>query len=163
MKRSHWAVALGIALSMLTLTACGGGGGGAEEEQVAKEEAPLEFAECMRAHGVEVEDPKPGKNLVVGNTDDPTTKKALVACNPKLAKGGQELSAEENEAFKEGWLEFAQCMRDEGIEMGDPQFLGEGKMHLDIGGLDTESPEFKAGQEACQDKAPESDGVGVGG
>jgi len=164
MKRSNWAVALGTALCAVALAACGGGGSSAEAEQAAIEEAPLEFAECMRAHGVAVKDPKPGQNLVIDDTGNPATKKALEACNAKLAKaGGQELTPEEGEAFKEGWLEFARCMREEGIEMGDPTFLGPGKMHLDIVGLDTDSPAFKAAQEACSDKAPELDGVGVGG
>jgi hypothetical protein len=65
--------------------------------------------------------------------------------------------------LKEGALAFSQCMREEGIEMGDPEFLGPGKFHLDIAGLDTESPAFKTAQEACQGQMPELDIAGVGG
>ena len=54
-------------------------------------------------------------------------------------------------------------MRDEGIEMGDPRFLGAGKMLLDIDGIDTTSPAFEAAKEACEDEAPEGFGPGVGG
>ena len=36
-------------------------GGG---ESASGEEAPLEFAECMRAHGVEMEDPKAGQKAI---------------------------------------------------------------------------------------------------
>ncbi len=47
--------------------------------------------------------------------------------------------------------------------MGDPEFLGPGKFHLDIAGIDTESPAFEAAQEACGDKLPELSGISVGG
>ena len=43
--------------------------------------------------------------------------------------------------------------------MGDPEFLGPGKFHLDIAGIDTESPAFEAAQEACGDKLPELPGI----
>lgn len=166
MKRSDWAIAPALALCAIGLVACGGGanaggsgsGGG---ERASGEEAGLAFAECMRAHGVEVEDPKPGKSIDLGGRDDPKTKKALAACNGEL--GGQELTSEEDEELKEGALAFARCMRDEGIDMGDPEFLGPGKFHLDIAGLDTTSPAFEAAQEACQAKMPELDVTGIGG
>jgi hypothetical protein len=165
MKTRDWAIALALALCATALVACGGGGasGGGGGDQGSNEEAELAFAECMRAHGVAVEDPKPGKSLVIGDTDDPATKKALSACNGKLGDAGQELSAEEGEEFKEGWLAFAACMRKEGIDMGDPTFLGPGKVHLDIKGINTGSPAFEAAAEACKGLTPETHGVDIGG
>jgi hypothetical protein len=164
MKRSDWAVALGVALCVVGLVACGGGGSGSGGgESASGEEARLEFAECVRAHGVEMEDPKPGQNIDIGGDNDPTTKKALAACNGKLGDSGQELSSEEDEELKEGALAFAQCMREEGIDMGDPKFPGPGKFLLDIAGLDTNSPAFKAAEEACEGKMPELNVTGVGG
>lgn len=176
MKRRDVAIAIALALCVVGLVACGGGGSGGGDggsasggggsvsggESAAGEEARLEFAECMRAHGVQMEDPKAGQSIDLGGQDDPTTKKALAACNGKLG-AGQELSDEEDEELKEGALDFAQCMRDEGIDMGDPRFLGKGKFLLDIAGLDTESPAFKAAQATCQSKMPELDIPGVGG
>jgi hypothetical protein len=160
MKTKDWLVAVALALCVVGLVACGGGGsssgGGASQE-----EAGLEFAECVRAHGVEIEDPKPGQSIALPN-DDPRTKVAATACNGKLG-GGQELSSGEDEELKEGALAFAQCMRGEGIDMGDPTFPGPGKFLLDIKGLDTESPAFKAAQTACEAKMPELDITGVGG
>lgn len=166
MKKKDWLVALTMALCVVGLVACGGGGSGSDggESTADEEEAALEFTACLRAHGVEVEDPKPGqKNIEVGKGDDPTTRQALAACNGKLGSAGQELSSAEGEEFKEGALALAQCFREEGIEMGDPEFLGPGKFHLDIAGIDTESPAFKAAQEACDDKLPELSGISVGG
>ena len=168
MKRKDWAVALGLALCVAVLAACGGGGtsasgGGASGSGggASEEEAALEFAECMRAHGVEVEDPKQGKNLTIGDAEDPTTKKALGACNGKLGDAGQELSPEEGEEFKEGWLAFAKCVREHGVDMADPEFLGPGKVHLDQSA--TGSPAFEAAREACQGKTLELHGVNIGG
>jgi hypothetical protein len=163
MKTRDWLVAATMALCVIGLVACGGGSSSGTGASASREEAGLEFAECMRAHGVEMEDPTPGQNIEVGGRDDPKTKKALVACNGKLGASGQELSAEEDEEFKEAALAFAQCMREEGIDMGDPKFLGPGKFHLDTAGLDTSSPAFEAAQEACQGKMPELNAGGVGG
>src|SRR5882724_2971784 len=127
MKKTDWLVALTLALCAVALVACGGGGSGdggggsgsGGGESASVEEAGLEFTECLRAHGIEVEDPKPGqKNIEVGDGNDPTTKKALAACNGKLGTAGQELSSGEQEEFKEGALALAQCMREQGIDMG---------------------------------------------
>ena len=166
MRRKDWLVASALAICVVGLVACGGGGSGSDGSDSAssEEEAGLEFTECLRAHGVEVEDPKPGqKNIEVGDGNDPTTKKALAACNGKLGTAGQELSSAEEEEFREGALALAQCFREQGIEMGDPEFLGPGKFHLDIAGIDTNSPAFKAAQEACDEKLPELPGISVGG
>jgi hypothetical protein len=163
MRKKDWLVALVLVLCVVGLVACGGGGSGSGVS-AADEEAGLEFTECLRAHGVEVEDPKPGqKNIEVGDGDDPTTKQALAACNGKLGSAGQELSSAEAEDFKEGALALARCFREEGIDMGDPEILGPGKFHLDIAGIDTESPAFEAAREACDDKLPELSGISVGG
>ena len=106
MKRSDWAIALAMVLCVVGLVACGGGGGsgsGGRGESASRENAGLEFAECMRAHGVEMEDPKPGQNIDLGRrANDPKTKVALAACNGKLGDAGQELSSDEDEELKEG-------------------------------------------------------------
>jgi hypothetical protein len=166
MRKKDWLVAAALALCVVGLVACGGGGSGSggAESASGEEEAALEFTECLRAHGVEVEDPKPGqKNIDVGDGKDPTTKEALAACDGKLDSSGQELSSGEQEEFKEGALALAQCLRDEGIEMGDPKFPGPGQFLLDVNGIDTESPAFEAAREACGDKLPELSGISVGG
>jgi hypothetical protein len=163
MKKTDWLVALALALCVVGLAACGGGGSGSGSG-ASDEEAALEFTECLRAHGVEVEDPKPGQtNIELGGENDPTSKKALAACKGKLGTAGQELSSEEGAAFREGALALARCMRENGIEMGDPEFLGPGKFHLDIEGIDTTSPAFEAAREACDEMLPETSGVTIGG
>lgn len=163
MTKRDWAIALALALCAATLTACGGGSSGTSggESAAAEEETQLEFAECMRAHGAEVEDPKPGKGLAIENIGDPATKKALAACDGKLGGAGQELSAAENEEFKEGWLAFAKCVREHGVDMGDPTFRGNGQVLLDR--TATASPAFEAARDACQGKTLELHGINIGG
>lgn len=164
MRKKDWPAVAALALCVVGLVACGGGGGSGlgGGKGAAREEAGLALAECMRRHGVEVEDPKPGQGIALED-DDPATKKALAACNDKLGGAGQELSSGEEGELREGALAFAQCMRKEGIDMGDPVFLGPGKFHFGIEGLDTTSPAFEAAQAACQGKMPELDIAGVGG
>jgi hypothetical protein len=161
-------VALGLLLcTALVLAACGGGGssgdgGGASASGGgSEEETQLEFAECMRDQGVEVEDPKPGESLVIDDNGDPATKKAIAACDHRLGISGQELSAEENEEFKEGWLAFAKCVREQGLDMADPTFQGNGKVLLDR--TATASPAFESAREACQGKTLELHGISIGG
>jgi hypothetical protein len=161
MGKRNWLVAAALALCVVGLVACGGGSGSSGGSAAEEEEAGLEFAACMRAHGVAMEDPKPGQNITI-ERNDATTRKALAACNGKLANSGQELSAEEDEEFREGWLAFTRCMREEGIDLADPQFLGAGKVHLGIAGIDTGSPAFEAAAEACQGKVPAQTGGGIG-
>ncbi|HVX31781.1 MAG TPA: hypothetical protein VHA80_01465 [Solirubrobacterales bacterium] len=172
MRKSDWVIALALALSAVVLAACGSGAGGGGDDLASREEAQLEFAECMREHGVDVPDPKPGQTGVVFGTvkggpagkgktsgginpEDPATKKALKACESKLPKG-QKMSPQQEEKFKEAALAFSRCMREHGVNMPDPQFDGQGKvaMKIEKGGLDPSSPAFEEAQEACREKVP---------
>ncbi len=173
MKKSDWAIALAVALCAIGLVACGGGssggssaGGsgansGSHENVADEEETQLEFARCMRGQGIEVEDPKPGESLVIEDSGDPATKEAIADCDHRLGIAGQELSPEEGEEFKEGWLAFAQCVREHGVDMADPEFLGPGKVHLDRSAA--ESPAFESARQACQGKTLETRGINIGG
>lgn len=173
MRKKDWLVVSALALCVCGLVACGGGGsssgGGGNSSATSsgggsEEEEALEFTECLRAHGVEVEDPKPGqKNIELPQSNDPVSKKALAACEGELGSPGQELSSEEGEQFREGWLAFAKCVREHGVDMGDPQFLGSGKVHLDNKGIDPNSPAFVAAREACEGKLMEIAGISIGG
>jgi hypothetical protein len=100
----------------------------------AGQEQAVKFAECMRDNGVsEFPDPDASGRLTIdgvvnGSTLDPSTaawKTAIAACEdlqPPGFTGEGERSPEEQEAA----LDFAQCMRDNGVEdfpdpaIGDP-------------------------------------------
>ena len=87
-------------------------------------ETAVKFAECMRDNGVsEFPDPDASDGLTIdgvvnGSSLDPSTsvwKNAIGACKdlqPAGFMGDEDISAEEQEVR----LEFAQCMRDNGVE-----------------------------------------------
>ena len=62
------------------------------EERKAMEDSMLEFARCMREHGVQIADPKPGEGIRVGgpgtkiDPEDPTFQKAQKACEGIVRK-----------------------------------------------------------------------------
>jgi len=135
------------------------------------EDAMLDFAQCMRDHGVDMPDPQTGGGGVrigIGqNGIDPGSEAfqaAQEACQHFLDDAGfggpRDLSQEQLDQM----VEFAQCMRDNGIDMPDP--AADGGMSVQIrgqassggagpGGVDPQSDEFQAAMEACQALRPE--------
>jgi hypothetical protein len=120
---------------------------------VDPEQARLDFARCMREHGIDMPDPGTGGRggaTRIGGGDPEKLQEAMEACREHfqgvMGERGPELSQEQLDAM----LEFAQCMREHGIDMPDP---GNGGMRVELGkgGIDPESPEFREAQEACDD------------
>ena len=68
------------------------------QQQAQAQQNALDFARCMRAHGVDIPDPQPGSNgagIRIGgpgsakiNPDDPNFQSAQQACGSKLGKAG---------------------------------------------------------------------------
>jgi hypothetical protein len=179
--------AVTLALCALALGACGiGDGGNLGVADRTDEEAALEFAECMREHGVDVPDPQPGGGPIemrdsagpggdgpdtqgaIGGApidlDDPETQEAMEACEDELGDAGpQALSERERQEAQEAALRYAQCMRDNGIDMPDPSFSdgpGGGFLIQQQAGDDAHSPAFRAAARACQDELPQPPGSG---
>lgn len=158
MKRTDWLVAVALAACAIALAACGSSSGtGTGPDAEKREEAGLEFAACMREHGVDVPDPKAGGGVIVGGPGGktqlggPKMAQAMEACEGKLEALEPDLSPEEEEEMKENALAFAECMREHGVDMPDPKFGHGGKVQLSIGGPgNANSPVFGKAQEACQ-------------
>lgn len=90
---------------------------------------------------------------------------ALAACGGTASGDGDEVaslggSPAETETTttttsddpQEVLLDYTECMRDEGIDLPDPDFSGEGggaRIQLGPGGIDPEDPDFRAAQEKC--------------
>jgi hypothetical protein len=158
-----------------TLAACGGGGGD-DDDQVAtlgednaaadddsssaddgdgelteaeREDAMLEFTECMRDHGVDMPDPSSaggggGGDVIIspapgagangdsggnGPRMDEEFEAANEACEGILddAFGDRpQLSPEEQAEMQDNMLAFTECMREHGIDMPDPEFSEDG-------------------------------------
>ena len=174
-------------LLVTVLTACSAGGAGSSgvaslESQAPAadssaspspsldpEDAPFAFARCMRDHGIDMPDPEtaPGggfsQRLSGDNIDPEKMQAAQEACQDILEQAmGERRDLDPEELDK--LVEFAQCMREHGVDMPDPAtngkggivFRGNGSAGSDdnggktfAGGIDPDSDEFKAAQDAC--------------
>ncbi len=64
------------------------------------------------------------------------------------------------------WIDFAQCMRDNGVDMQDPTFDADGNVQGGFGpesGLDMRSDDTRTAMEACSDLLPAGGPGGAGG
>ncbi|MEQ1788199.1 MAG: hypothetical protein ABL966_14185, partial [Acidimicrobiales bacterium] len=113
-----------------------GAGAGEELTDAEREDAMLEFSECMRENGVDLPDPGSGDSgrVIAGGPDSGSRidqeafQEANEACGSLLedAFGDRpQLSPEEEAEMQDNALAFAECMREHGIDMPDPTF-GEG-------------------------------------
>lgn len=142
-------------------------------------EAALQFAKCMREHGVDMPDPVVSDNgdgkgggvaiQIGGDGAQPIDKTVMDAANKECqhfladaSAGFDPPSGEELEKMKEQALAFSKCMRDHGVDMPDPQFGDNGTFTVGIGvapgdtgpssngpNVDFNSKEFKDASEAC--------------
>jgi hypothetical protein len=195
MKMRMAAGALGAVLTIGALAGCGGGGnngvaslGGGDSSQEAssgggstkvsqreRDAAFRKFTECMRDHGVEMQDPEVGDDgsfTISAQADtqagtgpaDPDFQAANEACQKYLdgvINGGdrEAPSAAEIEKIQRQALKFARCMRAAGFDFPDPQFQsgsGGGGMVM-IGGpgesIDPTDPAVQAAMTKCQKAA----------
>jgi hypothetical protein len=141
-------------------------GGASPSPSMSDEEAAQAFAECMRDHGIEAfPDPEVdadggGIQFVAGAGEggEPPDAgerqeldEAMQACEDLLPEGTgpDSISAEEEAAFQDAFLQYAQCMRDHGIDMPDPDF-SEGGVSINGGDADPTSEAFQEADEACK-------------
>jgi hypothetical protein len=126
-------------------------------------EQAREYAQCMRDHGVDMPDPQTvdggsgsgGGGVRITVSGNPASMDAAMeACKDKLPNGGvpPSMSPQQQEQLRQ----FAQCMRDHGVDMPDPDPNGGGLRINSSGGpaMGPDDPTFKAAQEACKDKLP---------
>jgi hypothetical protein len=136
-----------------------------EVTEADREQALLDFAECMRDHGIDMPDPQiseEGGGVLIqqdGSGIDPESAEfheADEACQPILedAMGEIEVDPERQAEMQEQLLEFAECMRDHGIDMEDPVFDENGRVEIQAigrgsGGDPRDDEDFQAAEEAC--------------
>ncbi|MQA98001.1 MAG: hypothetical protein GEV11_26570 [Streptosporangiales bacterium] len=156
-----------LPLAALLLLACGSGddsgvatAGGATATPSAssttdKQQAMLAYARCMRENGVNVPDPQPGQDGATRLKFDrhavpqETLRKAQEACREHL--GGMDVKKHLDDPQAQAQLlAYARCMRENGVNMPDPDFSGSGG----AGGADREKflddPEWESAQQACR-------------
>jgi hypothetical protein len=155
---------LPLALGSLALAACGGSNdpkaGPPTDQQVRA--AGLQFAKCMRKHGVNMPDPQTtrGGGMQLGGPDmgrvnKTTMNRAEDACRKILERvRGPAPSKEEQQKFKERALKFARCMREQGIDFPDPTFESGGMKQRVGGGTGPNDPRFRDAAQKCQKYDP---------
>lgn len=169
-----------------SLSDSGSGNGGstgttAPMSAAEREAALLKYTQCLREHGANVPDPQVDANGNVrlgggggpgggggqgtGSTiDRKALQDARKACGdpPRGAFGN--FNPENQAQFQDAALKFAKCMRDQGVDMPDPDFSGGqggfqggppgtgqgGQRRGPFGNLDRNDPKVQAAIEQCR-------------
>jgi hypothetical protein len=125
------------------------------------EDAMLEYARCMRSHGVDMPDPTftddgaghhgmamqsgPAGSKNGPAPDSTAFKAAEKACKPIMTRAEQNMprpSAAEIAKMRDQSLKFARCMRAHGIDMPDPTFDENGGAKIEVhGGSSGDGPD----------------------
>ena len=159
------------------LAACGDSGDSDNDAAKADpEKAQLQFAKCMREHGVDMPDPKPAAGggparvelrAGVGAGAPRKLDEAQKACQKYMRAAAPELSPEQEEKMRDAALKFARCMRSRGIDMPDPTFEDGGGVLIKVRkgpGKDPGSnPRFREAEKDCSRLMPGPDGPGAPG
>lgn len=138
-------------------------------------EAMLDYAACMREHGIDMPDPNMnGGGFVIeieatgsgagggGSIEDMLGAEFVAAeraCSDLLGAMTSEHDPKLEAEIMEAMLAHAECMREQGIDMPDPNMSG-GVMVMDMNDLDGTdgadffSDEYVAAEEACRDVLP---------
>jgi hypothetical protein len=131
----------------------------AQTQEAKNRKAMLDFARCMREHGVDMPDPQFSGGRVTqrmkgGNPEQ--MRAAEKACEKYRAQvKAPEMSASEKAEFKKAALANARCMREHGIDFPDPQFDADGGAQVRIDKrLNPEGAKFQAAQKACEKTMP---------
>lgn len=191
-RRTRWPMgAAVIVTAALGLAACGGGDGndgvatlGGDADQTDDDsdgssekdaqQAALDWAECMREHGVDVPDPEfndDGGVTVEGSSagGEPADPEKMEAANKKCQHflddavnnaDRPDLDPEQQRELQEYTLAFAECMREQGIDFPDPVFSDDGGAQQE---LPRRTPEFDEAQKHCTDEVGEPPGPEGGG
>lgn len=118
--------AAATAAAGLLLTGCGvlGGDGGTDggaDTEKSMDEAMLDFAACMRDNGIDMPDPEGDGGMVAlpaAGEEDDEMGAALEACEEMLPV--DENAPSEEEQFETD-LKLAECLRENGIDVEDPE------------------------------------------
>ena len=139
-----------------------------ESEPRGDEEITTGFTKCMRDEGFSVPDPQLNADGTVDtvalresvlndpkfNWQDPKTRQILGKCLPLLqgATFAQEDTAEEQVEFQDNLLKFAECLREDGVQVSDPDFSGGTRQAIGsmFQGIDTQEPAIQVSIATCR-------------
>jgi hypothetical protein len=150
----------------------GDGGGATDDERPVDDaelqDAMLEYAQCMRDHGVDMPDPEFSDDGGVrisagpadggeGGPDDEDFEAADEACQPIIddAMPDMEIDPEQQAEMQDQLVEVAECMREKGYDMPDPEVDDKGRVTVrggpgeGSGGPGAGDEEFEQDMEDC--------------
>jgi hypothetical protein len=161
-KTSAMRMATSICALALMLAACGSPGPGPTPPTNDPQQRGLQFAKCMREHGIDMPDPNPDGNqgIPLGAGTDPRGEKfksAQEACR-EYSPFSTNAPGASDPKFAEARLKFAACMREHGVDWPDPRPSGSGPQM--IGPELTDDPDFQPAMAACQKILTEAGGGG---
>ncbi len=172
------ALALGVSAcgssSSSTTTTAAAAGAGAAGGSTAAYTARLNYAKCMRAHGVNVPDPSPNGGPAAGGgaggfralRSSPNFASANQACAKYRAAGGfGNLSPAQRAQFQQDLVKFAECMRSHSIDIPDPSTSSGGGFGIlrQIPSSQRSSPAFQTALKGCSSTLPFRRGGAGGG
>lgn len=122
------------------LPTAGGEQSANDQEAQGSEEQMVAYDECMREHGVDM--PEEGDPVPEDiDIDEETLTAAMEECEDLMPTGELELDEDTVEEMRL----WAECMRDEGIDMPDPDSDGA----MDLEGVDVQSDEYAEADASC--------------
>ena len=132
--------------------------------EVDEEAALLAFAQCLREEGLDVEDPVVDEE---GNIQPPRPVQGGQAIDREAFQAAREACEEfldgvtlgfgdvDQTELEDQLLEFSTCLRDQGLEVDDPNLSGgPGAGRGLFGDLDPDDPVVQAALEACEEFLP---------
>jgi hypothetical protein len=172
LRGSRW---LGVLAAVALLASCSSvgaapdlGDGSTTTSTIATSgsgEPVLDFYQCLRDGGLDVTDPDPNGPIALQGVDgnDPATVAVIRHCadthlagtNTQVGVGGQMGS---NMARPEALLAFVDCMRDNGVDMADPD--SDGRLSIPEG-ADPQGQVFQSAVQSCADRL-EGGGIIIG-
>jgi hypothetical protein len=178
-------------VSAIVLSACGSsstttsssasasaaaGGGASSGSSSSTYEARLNYAKCMRSHGVNVPDPSANGGPAGGAgggggfralRSSPNFQSASTACAKYRSKafGFANISPAQRAQLQQELVKFAECMRSHSIDIPDPSTSGGGGFGIfrSIPSSERNSPAFQTALKACSSSLPRFGRGGAGG
>jgi hypothetical protein len=148
---SRFRYAVVCAAVTAALAGCGGHGGSAASSSSANaQDEAVKFAQCMRQHGVNVADPRPGDPGIRITADKKLDQSQIDAAMSDCRKYSPKKDINPNDPkVRDQLLKTAQCLREHGVQIADPQ-PGQG-LRVRVNKGDTKTQQA---MEACRKLVP---------
>ncbi len=167
---------LSVVAAALALAACGSSSNTSTSAALSSGpgsgsnyQARLNFAKCMRSHGVNVPDPSANGGPAGGAggggfaqlRNNPNFQSASQACAKYRSKafGFANITPAERATFQQDQVKFAECMRSHSVNIPDPSSSGTGgggfgAIFRDITPAERQSPAFQTAFKDCSTALP---------